>query len=57
VPPGWSEYDWLNSLLMANPGIARIAKANNHTTAGTNSLRSFITTPSEDFALNRIRSS
>src|SRR5262245_36784273 len=50
VPPGCSAYDWLNSLLMANPGTAAIANANDNTNAGTNSLRSFITTPSEDSA-------
>src|SRR5215467_4638814 len=35
---------------MANPGTAAIAKANANVTAGTTSLRSLITTPSEDFA-------
>lgn len=35
---------------MANPGIAAIAETNANTTAGTASLRSLITTPSEDLA-------
>src|SRR5262249_47482643 len=35
---------------MANPGIAAIAETNANTNAGTASLRSLITTPSEDLA-------
>jgi hypothetical protein len=43
---------------MANPGNAAIAKANDNTTAGTSSLRNFITTPFEEpRAQNRFRSS
>src|SRR5262245_37972447 len=42
---------------MANPGTAAIANANANITAGTSSLRSFITTPSEDFAPHHFRSS
>src|SRR5580765_5830517 len=45
VPPGCSEYVWLNSLLMANPGTAAIANANHTIIAGTNSLRSLIYNP------------
>jgi hypothetical protein len=43
---------------MANPGTAAIANANDNTTAGTSSLRNFITTPFEELrAQNRFRSS